>query len=786
MGKRERKNIQFPLGGLNRQGAYRQQAPYTTMDCLNVQPKASIAGRERGGSRPGLVLSHLDNLGSEVRFLDTMILALGDNFTAYSDTFSGVSMGSEWTIVSGSNLPNILSTALASIDTSVTDAEVTRSALTIDTSQVYVVEIFIVPWSGAHHGKYRMFFRMDDSTPIPTTEGVVVELILAGDTTPVTDGTYTGTAVSYIGGTPTSQALTGGSDGQADAGWLTAAITGDSLTVHWNGTEILSGWTIPTSHTGTRVGFGLECLTTPIGYSGLNLINAFRVQYYSTGAVDAIRTKLVASAGGDVYQESLYGQMTAVSSSLSLRDGSLSVAQSGQKLYIADYGLRLTGTDGDVTGTDLDDVGDDHDWTTFNISVDDDIVVISNGTGTVADDTYKISTVAAGSITLASSAGTGNCTYRIERAPKIYDPSTNTISIMTATDGQVPSGCPLIVNYLDRIVLAGAEIAPHVWYMSRKGDPLDWDYAQTDSLRAVAGPASKAGLPGEAITALIAHSDDYLLISCRNSLWRMRGDPAYGGSLDAVSHSIGVIGKDAWCMGPSAELIFLTLDGVYVLAPGGVGYPIPLSRNVLPREFLNINPDILIAQLEYDIQNRGVHIFLTSDTSNSRYHWWIDWDRKTFWPSSYDSNHEPTATCRLQGATIEDDGVILGGRDGSLRRHSELSETDTGTSFVSRVLIGPIALSGDMSEGSILIMSANMAVTSGDVTWSIRPSSTFEGTLTAAEQDTGTWEAGLSETSYPACRGQAYAMLLTGETGREWAVESITTVIKQVGRRRRA
>ncbi len=779
MGKRKRQNIMFPLGGLDRQGAYRQQAPYTTMDCLNVWPKASILGRERGGSRPALIFSHIDNLGAEIRFLKPMTLSLGDDFTAYSDTFSGVSLGSEWTQASwSSDVPSILPTALASIDTSVSDAAVVRDALLIDTSQAYTVEIFIVPWNGEHHGNYQLYFRMDDATPDSTDEGVVVELIMTG-----ASGAYSGTAVSLIGGTPTSYALASGSLGQAEAGWLTAQITSDTLVVFWNGVELLDQL-LPTSHTGKRVGFGLEC--TEVG--GLNLANTFRVQYYSTASVDTLRTKLISSSGGDLYQENFYGRMTQVTSDLSVRsDKSLSVAQAGQKLYIADYGeLRISGTDGDVTGTDFDDVGDDHDWATFGISTDDDVVVISNGTGTVTNGTYKISAVAAGSITLASSAGTGNCSYRIERVPKIYDPSDNTLAQWTATAGEVPTGCPIVANYLDRAVLAGAEIAPHVWYMARKADPLDWDYAESDSRRAVAGLASDAGVPGEAIVALVPHSNDYLIIACRNSIWRLRGDPAFGGSLDAISRTIGIIDKSAWCLGPNAELIFLSLDGLYVLPPDASSSPQSLSRNTLPREFLNINPDILTAQLEFDIQRHGVHIFLTSNSSNSRYHWWLDWSRKTFWPLTYDSGHEPTATCQLQGAAIEDDGVILGGRDGYLRRHSELSETDTGTSFVSRVLIGPIALSGDMTEGSILVMSANMAISSGDVTWSLRPSSTFEGTLTATEQDTGTWVAGLSETSYPACRGQAYAMLLTGETGREWAIESITNVVKQAGRRRRA
>ena len=56
-------DLRFPVGGLNRRYAYRQQPPYTTPDCLNMRPFDVIEGRERGGSRPGLNLTYWDWLG---------------------------------------------------------------------------------------------------------------------------------------------------------------------------------------------------------------------------------------------------------------------------------------------------------------------------------------------------------------------------------------------------------------------------------------------------------------------------------------------------------------------------------------------------------------------------------------------------------------------------------------------------------------------------------------------------------------------------------------------------
>lgn len=780
MGKKRAKRIVFPLAGLNRKRSYKEQAPFSSPNMMNVRPSGPLKGRERGGSRSGAVLSHIDDLGSNVRLLAPMILNLGDGFTTFSDTFSGPSLATVWTQASwASNVPNILPESLIYVDTSIEEGEVVLDALPIDSTKSYTVEIFIVPWDGKHHGNYRLYLRLTDEATVDLGDGVIVDLDITG-----TDGSYDCTLTSIVAGVSIDHPIAAGTlaSGVTEAGWLSVQVSGDNISIYWAGKTLIAAETVG-AHTGLRIGFGMECTTD----AGVCLANVFRCQYYSTGSVDALRTKLIAACGGTLWQESTYGRMTAVANDLTVRDNvGLTAVQSGQKLYIADYGdLRDTGTDGQVAGTDLDDDAG-QDWSALGIDTDTDVVVISDGQGTAVDGTYKIASVAAGSITLASAAGTGACAYRIERAPKIYDPSTDTTSIYFATagKGQVPTGCPLICRHLDRIFLGGAEIAPHVWYAARQSDELDFDYSQEDNQRAVAGPSSDAGVPGEALTAFISHSDDYLIMGCRNSLWRLRGDPAYGGSLDALSHKIGIIGRDAWCVGPEGEMVFLSLDGLYVLPPGGDSKPISLSREVLPQEFQNLTPETLTPLLEYDIQGRGVHIYLTSDASNARYHWWFDWERKRFWPMSLAADHEPTAICGYQSTVIEDSGVILGGRDGYLRRMSELSETDCGTAYTTYVDIGPIALAPDSMVGVLASMDAVMAEDGGDVTWGVYPALTFEGTTGASAISTGTWVAGINATVYGCGRGQAYILRITGTSGRKWALEQVTAVTRDAGRRR--
>lgn len=774
MPKRKRSNILFPTGGLYRQGTYRQQPPFTSPDLENVRAIESIEGRGRGGSRPGLVKSHITDLGSNVRMLYPMVVNL-DNFKTFSDTFSGTALMDAWSQASWSeNVPSILPEALASIDTSIGEGDIVLDALPIDTTEIYYVEIDVIQWADEYNGEYRLYFRLDDTTPDITQDGVEVILTSTGST-----GAYEVELNSYTGGVKTVTDSGSGTISAAIPSWLTAVVNGNIVTVYWNGVNIASG-TVD-AHTGTRVGFGMECTEE----DGVCLVNVFRVQYYTTESISGSRTLLVASSGGDLFYEQYYGAMTALASDLTFNDSVvLTAAQSGQNLYIADYGdLRDTGTDGAVSGSDLDDGGGQN-WTTLGIDTDSDVCVISNVGGATVAGTYTIASVQATEITLGSAPGDGTCSYRIERAPKVYDPSAGTLAIWTATTGQVPTGNPIVTRYMDRMVLAGADIAPHVWYMSRQGDPDDWDYSEEDSQAAVAGTASEAGVPGTAILALAPYSDDYLIIGCRSELWRMRGDPGFGGVLDNVSRVVGIIGRNAWTFGPEGELIFLSLNGLYVLPPSGESVPIAVSRNFLPEEFKNIDPNSTTTSLEYDSADNGVHIFLTADSPNERNHWWFDWQSKTFWKVTVESDYEPLSACLYPSFAIEDAGAIFGCRDGYIRRFSKFAERDDGTAYSSYVIIGPLGLADDGIAGSLISLYSVMANDSGDVTWSTHPSNTFESSVTASQSDTGTWTEGLNARNYASCKGQAYTIKITGTSGRKWAMENIIAETREAGRLR--
>ena len=499
------------------------------------------------------------------------------------------------------------------------------------------------------------------------------------------------------------------------------------------------------------------------------------------------KTMLVASASGNLYSESVsYSTLNIVVSDLTVRDDvSMTAAQNGQKLFIADYGdLRAAGANGVVSGSTLDSATY-ADWTALGIDTDTDVCVLSAVGGATVADTYAITSVAAGAITLASAPGDGSDnTFRIERGVKVYDPDAGTLTLLTATAGQVPTGCPLICRYNGRIFLAGAQIAPHVWYTSRQNDEQDWDYAQTDAQRAVAGVNSTLGTPGKAMTAMFTHSDDYLIMASKDEIYRMRGDPAFGGILGRLSSLIGIVDMNAWCIGPAGELIFLSLDGVYVLPPGGETMPMSMSREKLPQELLNVDATTVIVTMEYDVDKRGVHIYLTPVVAGSPTHWWLDWTQKTFWPVTLPSTMEPTACCTYQSTETGDSGVLLGGRDGIIRRYADSAEDDDGTNFSSYIDIGPIPMAQDGMVGTLVSFDANMAEGSGNVAWSAHPALTFEAATSASSTDSGTWVAGLNARVRVTGRGQAYILKMAGTPGSKWGMESVVAATKTSGTKR--
>lgn len=377
--------------------------------------------------------------------------------------------------------------------------------------------------------------------------------------------------------------------------------------------------------------------------------------------------------------------------------------------------------------------------------------------------------------------------YRVVRSAKVFDPKAETLTSLVASTGTAPAGCRLVALYRDRIVWAGGDLLPHVWYASRQGDPYDFDYSQEDSAAAIMAQSSIAGQLADPITALIPHSDECLIFGCYNSLWIMRGDPGYGGTLDQLSRKIGIVSAKSWCRTPDDMVVFLSADGLYVMPAGCAGLPTSLSRERLPDELLCLNASRESIHLEYDTLHRGVHIFVTKRDGSAAPHWWFDWESKSFWRMSLQSDHEPFAV-HERIAWDDCPVVLVGGRDGFIRYFDRQFQVDDGNNeIVSYCDIGPFHLDPDnFNDGIVSELTGVLGDGSGPVNWSIRTGHSAQEAYNATALTSGTWSIdGMNYTCYPRLRGVSAFIRLSNNSTTRWFIERITALVKPLGRRRR-
>ena len=494
--------------------------------------------------------------------------------------------------------------------------------------------------------------------------------------------------------------------------------------------------------------------------------------------MSTLKRYCVGIADGKLYVDKTIDTMAALVSAVKFTDDKvLSSAEHNQKLYIADYGdIVAKGTDGTLasTGTVLD-AASIADWTAKGIDKGLHAVFIYNGSAGVATGIYALQTVAAGSLTLVSpgALADGTCSYKIFVIPKYYDPALNTISFWIATYGLVPLNCSIIARFRDRLVLAGDPDSPHLWYMSRSGDPMDWDYYQPDVSRAVAGQNTDAGAIGDKITALIPASSDYLIFGCHSSIWMLYGDPAAGGQLNNLSYNVNVLSATSWCYGPESEVVFLSSNGLYAIAPGSVNTPQSITENILPTEFQNIDVTLNDISMAYDAKDNGIHIFITSKGGFDRVHYWFDWRTKTFWPVDLQSDHDPVIAMNRTSFVGSEESVLIGCRDGYIRQFDSDEVVDDGTAITNYVKIGPIRLGNGYTEGMLAELIGTLGTGSGDLTWEVAVGKTVQEALAANPLYTGVWASGRSNTTRPRSRGDALMLKLSGSSSSTWALEDI-------------
>jgi hypothetical protein len=354
-----------------------------------------------------------------------------------------------------------------------------------------------------------------------------------------------------------------------------------------------------------------------------------------------------------------------------------------------------------------------------------------------------------------------------------YNPTTH-----TATDLTLPSAdedtCTLIARYKDRLVLSGGT---HIWYMCRRGYVTDWAYDDADEDAATVGTKSLGVMPSP-VSALVVPSDDYLFFGCLESIYILRGVPRAGGSLDELSteqSGVGILGSQAFCVLPNGMVFILSADGLYRIPPGGLSYAEAVSPVRLPRAMKNIDIGFQVPVLGYDVQRKALLMGATSWEAGGGAYYLYEIEADAFIPVAFPANCEPFTLLTYHGRRPQEAALLLGCRDGYIRRFEEAVGSDDGTEMPNHVVYGPIRLGRNGFEtGIVTDLVARMAEGSGDVTWSLHVGDSAEKALAATAAAQGTWSAGPNRRSMPRVAGCYCCLKLTGSGYHPWAVEGIS------------
>ena len=251
--------------------------------------------------------------------------------------------------------------------------------------------------------------------------------------------------------------------------------------------------------------------------------------------------------------------------------------------------------------------------------------------------------------------------------------------------GTAPTGCPLCCVWNDRAVFAATF---GQLYMSRIGDPKDWDYSRSDSSAAVSlvpGGSSFVGGFNDLLKAIVPARDDSLLLFGDHSVYRIAGDPGMGGSCLCITTEVGIAGPYAWCRDPSGQIWFMASTGLYRWTGAGIE-PAPTDTNV----------NLLFAGADgtdptkwcmcHDKVRNGFWLFAGSN--------YLFYDQRMggFWPITTASAVEGCVA--FDGPSLDDRMTVISLETGGLSVFDNAAPNDAGGNTTAFCWLGPVAPAG--------------------------------------------------------------------------------------------
>lgn len=405
-------------------------------------------------------------------------------------------------------------------------------------------------------------------------------------------------------------------------------------------------------------------------------------------------------------------------------------------------------------------------------------------------------TPAMNEIGLIRSAANGQKLWMLDGVNNVvYDPATNEVSLWTTTAGSLPVDSDgnygtIIENWRGRICIAGVEGDPQNVYMSKVGDPRNWDYFPTlpSSIDAVAGNSPGSfGLIGDVITTLIAYNDDTMIIGCDHEIHILRGDPNDGGQNDLVTRAIGMAYGLPWCMGPKGEVYFFSNRcGVYVMMPGMA--PQCISDSI-ENELQQIDTGEFGACMGWDDRFKGLYLFLSplSEPGEGSNFYYDQRNNAWFKDKFRNPKHNPLCCVTFDGNEPGDRSLLIGSWDGYVRTIDPEATDDDGYPIDSEVWIGPL-LTKDLDDVTLRSLQAVLGDSSGEVTCDVFAAETAEAAIALATAGATPSESVLFEPSRnlsSRVKVADHAIYIRLKSSVPWSMESIRAITTLNGMKRR-
>jgi hypothetical protein len=332
----------------------------------------------------------------------------------------------------------------------------------------------------------------------------------------------------------------------------------------------------------------------------------------------------------------------------------------------------------------------------------------------------------------------------------------------------------LIEKYNRRVVLSGLPAEPNNWYMTRVGDPFDFNY----SVAPVGAEQAANRSLDDKINAMVPFADDVLVFGCDHSIIQLSGDPMYGGQYDTLSDTIGMAWGRPWCKAPhGAAFFFGSRGGVYTLAPNS--RPQDITSRAIRERMAKIDLSAHIIRMVWNDREVGFHVLISPiDPTSATEHFYFDLRTESWWidkfearwgsdPASTGGNfeeniypHNAVAIHTFDGDAVGDRVMLLGGRDGRIYKWDVTAQSDyLGTvpfPIKSNVYYGPLNFrnSGKVSLSALngTLSGTRTGEPNPRVDYDVLVGNTAEEIVNSADESkirrfSGTWSPGRNNTN---------------------------------------